>query len=197
MKIFFILLLIPLFLILYPKSVCEDKNFKTDTHVQMLNLKCKSRIFAYLNKIAPHLNSKHKQQLVQLIYSEAQDQKIDPQLITALIKVESDFRYNVHSKVGARGLMQIRFATAKEIADELNLTLNDAESLYEPYLNIKIGTHYLVKMIKRFKDLELALAAYNIGPTAVRELINNKKSIPDRYSKKVFRNYQLIQQTDV
>ncbi len=176
------------------RPLYENPKLVMDTRAQV-NLIYKHRIFSYLDQVAPQLNRQYKRQLVQLICSEGQDQGLDPQLLTALIEAESSFRNDACSRVGARGLMQLRLATAKEIARELGLSLEGTKSLHEPHLNIKMGTYYLAKMLQRFEDLELALTAYNIGPTAVRRLIVCRADIPLRYSRKVLKNYWLIRQT--
>jgi soluble lytic murein transglycosylase-like protein len=84
---------------------------------------------------------------------------IDPNLIKAIIKTESDFdRYAVSSR-GAQGLMQLMPSTARDlkVADPFN-----------PEQNIDGGVRYLHSLLKMFKgNLVLSLAAYNAGPTTV------------------------------
>lgn len=108
---------------------------------------------------------------------------IDPYLIKAVIMIESDFDRYAVSKTGARGLMQLMPATAKE--------LNVADS-FNPRQNINGGTLYLRNLLNMFDgDLSLTLAAYNAGPTLVKK-INRIPRIPEtvRYVKKVLRQYQ-------
>ena len=86
---------------------------------------------------------------------------IEPSLIKAVIKAESDFDQTVVSHKGAQGLMQLmpETATEMEVADPFN-----------PEENILGGTRYLSLMLGRFKnDLKMALAAYNAGPERVEE----------------------------
>lgn len=90
-------------------------------------------------------------------------------LTEAVIKQESAGNPKAVSRVGAKGLMQIMPATAKEIANELGLKDYDLE---DPETNRMMGEHYLNKMLSQFKgDTELALAAYNAGPGRVRQWI--------------------------
>ena len=82
-------------------------------------------------------------------------------LIKAVIKVESNFDKQAVSRAGAMGLMQIM----PENLTELNV--NDP---FDPWQNITGGVRYLKSMIDRFDgDLQLALAAYNAGPTRVEQ----------------------------
>ena len=87
--------------------------------------------------------------------------KVEPSLIKAVIKAESDFDHRAVSNKGAQGLMQLmpRTADDMEVGDPLN-----------PEENIFGGTRYLSLMLERFKDdKRLALAAYNAGPERVEE----------------------------
>ena len=84
---------------------------------------------------------------------------VDPLLIKAIIKVESDFDHLAVSPKGAQGLMQLMPATASE------LRVIDP---FEPRSNIMAGSRYFRLMLDRFgNDQRLALAAYNAGPQAV------------------------------
>jgi soluble lytic murein transglycosylase-like protein len=87
--------------------------------------------------------------------------KIDANLITAIIKVESDFNPRCRSHKGAIGLMQLMPKVAR---------LFKVKRIYNPTLNIYAGTHHFKNMLKEFHgNLPLALAAYNAGPRMVRK----------------------------
>jgi soluble lytic murein transglycosylase-like protein len=96
-----------------------------------------------------------------LIEYHASSKGIDPSLVKAVVKAESNFNPNAVSPKGAQGLMQLMPDTAKlmRIGDPFN-----------PEENIRGGTGYLKMLDELFKgDLELMLAAYNAGPTRVME----------------------------
>lgn len=89
--------------------------------------------------------------------SASRDASLPPALLYAVAKVESNLRQDATSSVGARGLLQVMPATAKSLA------LNpDAAST-----NVLAGARYLRQMLDQFGTTDLALAAYNAGPTAV------------------------------
>src|SRR4051812_16479744 len=87
----------------------------------------------------------------------ATDAAIPPALLWAVAKVESNLRADARSAVGARGLLQLMPATARSL--DLNID--------EPRSNVLAGARYLRMLLERFGSTDLALAAYNAGPTAV------------------------------
>lgn len=85
---------------------------------------------------------------------------VDPQLVHAVITVESCFDRYAVSRVGARGLMQLMPATARELG---------VRDSFDATQNIRGGIRYLQRMLQQFDhDITLALAAYNAGPSAVQ-----------------------------
>lgn len=126
----------------------------------------------------------------KFIVEQAAANNLDMALVAAVIKVESNFRSDAVSKANARGLMQLRPNTAKEVAQGLGHIVDDAfpEKLFDPEYNITLGTRYLAAMLKQFGGDEiLALAAYNAGPTKLRSWLDkgiwdgtwkNRRQIP-------------------
>ena len=94
-----------------------------------------------------------------LVLEHASRQALRPELVRAVIQVESGFNPAARSPKGAMGLMQLMPATARELG------VRDA---YDPSENIRGGTLYLRRLLDRYSgDEELALAAYNAGEGAV------------------------------
>lgn len=86
-----------------------------------------------------------------------------PKDIKAIAVVESLIDKDAESHLGAIGLMGVKRTTGKDMG------FNDIE---HPINNLKAGTKYYKLLLEKFKDRELALAAYNLGPTEVENRLN-------------------------
>jgi soluble lytic murein transglycosylase-like protein len=86
---------------------------------------------------------------------------LDPKLLHALVVVESAYRADARSPVGAYGLAQLMPGTARELG---------VRDPADPAKNVLGGADYLARQILRFGDVRLALAAYNAGPERVARL---------------------------
>ncbi|NMA92915.1 MAG: lytic transglycosylase domain-containing protein [Firmicutes bacterium] len=92
--------------------------------------------------------------------------QVDPLFIAAVVQSESSFDPEGISSRGAQGLMQLMPATAEWVAGMLGFNLQGREELFEPRLNIEIGTWYLSSLRQQFGDNKaVILAAYNGGRT--------------------------------
>ena len=144
-------------------------------------------------------------------YSEFVDKyskeyEVDKYLIYACIKAESNFDEKAESNKGAKGLMQLMDSTGKEIAKGLDMKIDD-DDLFDPEINIKLGTKYISKMIQKYNNIELALAAYNAGSGNVDSWINmgkikadgsNIENIPfketNNYVRKILKDYRIYKE---
>jgi hypothetical protein len=108
---------------------------------------------------------------------------IDPQLIKAIIKAESDFDCYASSPKGAQGLMQLMPGTARDLK---------VSNPFDPRSNIDGGARYFRTMLDTFNgDIPLSLAAYNAGPNRVKQT-NRIPQIPEtvEYVQRVLHHYK-------
>lgn len=100
---------------------------------------------------------------------------VDPFLLAAVMKTESDFNSRAVSVRGARGLMQIMPDTGRWVARQLGDHAFNPDRLFEPETSIKFGSWYIADLGKEFRgDTVLVLAAYNGGRGNVQEWLSNK-----------------------
>jgi len=97
------------------------------------------------------------------IYHNAGRYHLDPLIIVSIIMVESEINPRAISGSGARGLMQLMPSTAIMMADQQGISLRGVNDLYNPVLNIDLGSRYLYHLLCQYKDLETALRFYNAG----------------------------------
>jgi len=100
-----------------------------------------------------------------MIVQESRARNLDPYQVAGLIRQETIFTARARSGAAAYGLMQVLVPTAKLTARKYGVSREiTAESLYEPRLNIQLGTAYLRDQIDKFGRIEYVAAAYNAGP---------------------------------
>jgi soluble lytic murein transglycosylase-like protein len=151
-------------------------------------LKTQKKIGIMLAKFKKRLGQEPSA-IAELLMDQAELYGLDPLLILAMIKTESDFRRKAVSRKGAVGLMQLRPFTARSLAKETNVRYVNSRNLKNGALNIRLGTHYIAKLIEKFDNLSLALEAYNRGPSRLKRQIRSGKKIRPVYARRVMRSY--------
>jgi soluble lytic murein transglycosylase-like protein len=115
------------------------------------------------------------------IYDNAVAEGIAPAIGFQLVNIESRFQNGAQSGASAIGLTQLRLPTAR-VYD----TTVGATDLMNPDVNLRIGFRYLKDLLKRFdQDVELALEAYNKGPTLITAQQDSGAVVKGRYSQAI------------
>lgn len=133
-------------------SLPAPKDAKTNTDFQKI-----------LDKKVEHAKGKpvEKTEINELIEEYSAKNGLDKDFVKSVVRHESGFNVNATSKCGAMGLMQLMPATAQGLG---------VTNAYDAEQNIAGGTKYLKGLMDRFdNNKELALAAYNAGPNAVKK----------------------------
>jgi soluble lytic murein transglycosylase len=122
-----------------------------------------------------------------LVTGEAREHDIDPLLMYALMRQESQFVPDALSHAEARGLTQVIPSTGQGIADQLGDTGYSLEDLFLPHVSIRYGTYYLASNLPQFDRKVLpSLAGYNGGPgNAARWLQGSALFDPDLFIERV------------
>jgi soluble lytic murein transglycosylase len=94
---------------------------------------------------------------------------LDPFLVAALVRQESEFNQNAISHANAYGLMQLLPGTAKKLARQSKIRHFSASSLLVPNVNLQLGTLYFRQLVDQFGTVEYALAAYNAGADRIQD----------------------------
>lgn len=187
LALFLVLLVTPLIFTLHPRSMSGSQVVRAVTPAPDY-----VAVMSFLESRHVRLVDTEIDQLAHTILSEARRARIEPRLILGLIQVESSGNPRAVSKVGAMGLMQLRPKTAAAMARESAIPWEGPESLFEPNLNVLLGVRYLTVLIDRFGDIDIALAAYNWGPTRIARVIRNGRSVPVRYTESVHRAHTAL-----
>jgi soluble lytic murein transglycosylase-like protein len=126
---------------------------------------------------ATRLPERERVALAAVILDEAARARLDPLFILAIIEVESGYDPDALSHRGARGLMQVLPSTLRQEATRWKLGPGDPA---DPVLNVRTGVRYYRRLLRIFKTQELALMAYNAGPSRIRGYLKSGP-VPDRF----------------
>ncbi len=124
----------------------------------------------------PSLEVDGARRLGEAVREEASDAGLDPVLVLAVIGVESAWEPGAVSGRGARGLMQLRSLAMAGEERDAGLSPGDP---HDPFHNVRMGIRYLGRMVDVFGDEDLALVAYNAGPTRLASYLQAVGEVPD------------------
>ena len=133
------------------------------------------------------LSASERMTLVLTIIREARAHDLEPGLVVAVIEVESAGYHLATSHVGAMGLMQLLPSTAKELAARMDIEWKGDDTLFDPTINVRLGTAYLRQLADRYGNVNTALAAYNWGPGRIDRRLRRGATLPSRYIEQVRR----------
>jgi len=142
------------------------------------------------------MSEKHKEILTEKLFAISTDYKIDPLIILAVIKHESRGNpnargiYSSGEHSGALGLMQIKYESAKEVAPSVGVSINSPQDLFDPEKNLMVGTAYLLRLIAKYKNLQYALMAYNVGYGALDVKLKSGAPLPKKYYNAIMKEYK-------
>jgi soluble lytic murein transglycosylase len=162
----------------YTSTIAE---LQAETEAARVELAVLSVLDSHRLRVTPEV----RHEMAQTILEAAHRYDLEPELILAVIFTESSFDPAAESEVGALGLMQLMPATATQVAKELEMEWKGRQLLTDPETNILMGSFYLRKLLHRFDDLNVALAAYNVGPNRLRTIMTEEDRVPRLYARKV------------
>jgi soluble lytic murein transglycosylase len=110
----------------------------------------------------------------EILLAESRHHRVDPHLLAAVVRQESAFSPDVISRAGARGLLQIMPGTGRWWATRLGVRDYSDELLFHPETNVHLGAAFLSDLQRRYRELQISLAAYNAGPTRARRWVQSR-----------------------
>ena len=110
-----------------------------------------------------YLRARYPLRYEHIVRGHADNYRLDPALVAAVIYQESKFRADARSESGAVGLMQLLPETAKGIATRTGGSRFTVDDLLDPEINVRYGSWYLRHLLDKYGSEEQALAAYNGG----------------------------------
>lgn len=145
-----------------------------------------------------------QRKIASMVYEQSEKYGHDPFLLLAIMSAESSLKPGAQSEAGAHGLMQLMPSTGRSLAkmvkadpkligaedhDEItSLNMRDIEG------NIQLGTLYFTQLMVRYKSLEEAIYAYNLGPNLYDKRKKEGGPLPRQYYRKIVRTFNRLQQ---
>ena len=136
------------------------------------------------------LTARERDELARHIVREARHHRLDPDLVLAVMHIESLYDTYAVSNKDAMGLMQILPSTGAWLAPQLGIAWRGPAMLFDPIINVSIGVAYLRQLADRYDgDIATALAAYNWGPGHIDGRLRQGEPLPTIYAQSVLAKY--------
>ncbi len=195
---------------IYLQNQIKEREIRLQQARQEINqLKRRVEIFDAIQELShADLPENEKRMIAKEVDTASQKFGHDPLLLLALMSTESSLRPAVQSHVGAHGLMQLMPSTGRMLSRQIKEspeligldTINELEmpQYHNIQGNITLGTLYLTKLMLKYRSLEKAIYAYNLGPGLFEERQKNGGPMPTNYLRKIMSRYnQLAQRRDL
>ena len=138
-------------------------------------------VFLYVEQSEPswYVRLRYPLEYEHIVRGHAQQYDLDAALLAAVIYSESEFDADARSSSGAIGLMQLLPDTAEGIAQYTGGNRFEVDDLYDPEINVRYGAFYLRRLLRKYDDERVALAAYNAGQANVDQWVaEGREEIP-------------------
>jgi len=146
-------------------------------------------IDAVLERRAPSLGTRARAAVAAQVASASDAHGLDPLVVLSVIAQESRFDPRARGVRASLGLMQLQPFVARAVARRHGIPWEGESTLLDPATNVAIGTAYLGEILRKFGDLELALAAYNMGPTRLRRMLARGGAPKGEYLGRILTHY--------
>jgi soluble lytic murein transglycosylase-like protein len=141
---------------------------------------------------APELDELQREGVARAVVRAEEQHGLPALLVLALIEQESHFRPKVAGPGGSLGLMQLMPRVAADLARRHGIPWQGLRTLTDPVKNVHLGVLYLAEMRDSFGDTNLAMAAYNIGPGAVKKRLARGLSCKGPYVSGVLQRFHSL-----
>jgi soluble lytic murein transglycosylase len=142
-----------------------------------------------LEERAPALDDLAREGVARALVNAEAEHGLPVLMMLALIEQESRFDPQAVGPRGSLGLMQIRPFVGRDLCKRNGHAWQGERTLYDPVQNVRLGTTFLAELRDAFDDLDLALTAYNMGPTRLRRMLNRGHTPRQTYVRNVQQRY--------
>lgn len=147
---------------------------------------------AILAHEAPRLDELAREGVARVVARTERETRVPALMLLAVMQQESRFDPKAVGPRGSLGLMQVQPSLGRVLAERLGIPWREGVTLFDPIANARIGARYLADLVQSFGEHELALAAYNMGPTRLRRRLSAGASGRSAYAAQVLTRYQAL-----